>query len=170
MLWSVVCAAVVLVGGCRSGAEPRGEGGGAVYRVRPIGRIHNRKGAPVRLEIFPAYVDGLHRLDLCSHVTVVWWFHRNDTPEKRGILKVHPRGNRENPPTGVFATHSPVRPNLIAITTCRILSVEGGLVTIDKIDAFDGTPILDLKSAGERRIPLKGRPGGFDAPSSGARS
>ena len=93
-------------------------------------------------------------------MTAVWWFHKNDTPVKRGILEVHPRANRENPLTGVFATHSPVRPNLIAITTCRILSVDGRFVTIDRIDAFDDTPILDLKSAGTRKTPLKGRPGG----------
>ncbi len=157
--WLMACAAAGLWAGCRSAADPVGEESGAVYQVRPIGRIHNRKGAPVRLEVFPEYVDGLHRLDLCSHVMVVWWFHKNDTPEKRRILKVHPRGRKDNPVTGVFATHSPLRPNLIAVTTCKILSIRDGIVTIDKIDAFDGTPILDLKSAGTRRVPLKGDPG-----------
>jgi len=116
------------------------------YTLRPIGRVHNRKGKPVQLEIFEKYVPGLLRLEHCKRVIVVWWFHKNDTPEKRSILKVHPRGNRNNPLTGVFATHSPVRPNLIALTTCKVLSVKGGLVTIDSIDAFDDTPIIDLKS------------------------
>jgi len=122
-----------------------------VYKVSPVGTVHNRKGKPVQLEIFDKYLPALHRLEYCSHVIVVWWFHKNDTPEKRGILKVHPGGNKKNPLTGVFATHSPVRPNLIALTTCKVLSVKGGLVTIDRIDAFDDTPILDLKSAGSRR-------------------
>jgi tRNA (adenine37-N6)-methyltransferase len=124
-----------------------------VYKVYPVGRVRNKKGKPVQLEIFDKYTPALHRLEHCSHVTVVWWFHENDTPERRKILKVHPRGDKKNPLTGVFATHSPVRPNLIAITTCKVLSVEGGMVTIDKIDAFDDTPILDLKSAGSRREP-----------------
>jgi tRNA-Thr(GGU) m(6)t(6)A37 methyltransferase TsaA len=128
------------------------------YTVSPIGRISNPKGGPVRLEIFEKYVPGLQGLERCSYVTVVWWFHRNDSPAKRSILKVHPRGNAKNPLTGVFATHSPVRPNLIALTTCKVLSVEGGIVTIDKIDAFDDTPIIDLKSAGSRMgKPLLGR-------------
>jgi len=121
------------------------------YKVHPVGRVRNRKGQPVQLEIYDKYVPALHRLEHCSHVVVVWWFHKNDTPEKRSILKVHPRGDRKNPLTGVFATHSPVRPNLIALTTCKVLSVEGGVVTIDRIDAFDDTPILDLKSAGSRK-------------------
>ena len=126
-----------------------------VYKVYPVGRVRNRKGRPVQLEIFDRYIPALHRLEYCSEVMVLWWFHKNDTPEKRSIMKVHPRGNRSNPLTGVFATHSPVRPNLIAVTTCKVLSVEGGIVTIDKIDAFDDTPILDLKSAGTRKEPDK---------------
>ena len=125
----------------------------AVYKVCPVGRVRNKKGKPIQLEIFDKYIPALHRLEYCSHVTVVWWFHKSDTPEKRKILKVHPRGDKKNPLTGVFATHAPVRPNLIAITTCKVLSVEGGMVTIDKIDAFDDTPILDLKSAGARKKP-----------------
>ena len=124
-----------------------------VYKVSPIGRVHNKKPKPVQLEIFEKYIPALHRLEYCSHVVVIWWFHKNDTPARRKILKVHPGGNRSNPLTGVFATHSPVRPNLIAITTCKVLSVKGGIVTIDRIDAFDDTPILDLKSAGSRRKP-----------------
>ena len=149
----VVGVVVWGIGGLRAAAED--EGDKAEYTIHPIGRVHNKKGEPVQLKISKEYLAGLHRLDLCSHVTVVWWFHQNDTPEKRKVLSVHPRGNKENPLTGVFATHSPVRPNLIAITTCKILSVKDGVVTVEGIDAFDGTPIIDLKSAGSRKEPLK---------------
>ena len=128
-----------------------------VYKIYPVGRVRNKKSQPVQLEIFEKHRPALHRLEYCSHVVVVWWFHKNDTPQKRRILKVHPRGNRSNPLTGVFATHAPFRPNLIALTTCKVLAVKDGLVTIDKIDAFDDTPILDLKSAGTRSQPLKPR-------------
>jgi tRNA-Thr(GGU) m(6)t(6)A37 methyltransferase TsaA len=84
-------------------------------------------------------------LDGFSHVWVVWWLDHNDTPKKRSILQVHPRGDRNNPLTGVFACRSPARPNLIALTLCRVLSVKDNVVEIDKIDAFANTPILDLK-------------------------
>jgi tRNA (Thr-GGU) A37 N-methylase len=77
---------------------------------------------------------------------VVYWFHLNDTPEKRAVLQVHPQGNKANPMRGVFATHSPVRPNLIAISRCKILAVKDNVVEIDSIDAFTGTPVLDLKN------------------------
>jgi tRNA-Thr(GGU) m(6)t(6)A37 methyltransferase TsaA len=91
------------------------------------------------------YEPGLMGLETFSHVTVVYWFDRNDTPEKRSILQVHPRGNKQNPLRGVFATHSPVRPNLIAISRCKIIAIRGNVVEIDEIDAFHDSPVLDLK-------------------------
>ena len=147
------CGILGTLGGTARGDDKFSHNVDTVYKVSPIGKVH-KKGKPVRLEIYEKYLPALHRLEECSHVVVVWWFHKNDTPEKRKILKVHPRGNKKNPLTGVFATHSPVRPNLIAITTCKILSVEGRIVTIEGIDAFDDTPILDLKSAGSRKTKL----------------
>ncbi len=140
------------------GADKFSHSAETVYKISPIGKIHNKKGKPVQLEIHEKYLPALYRMEDCSHVMVLWWFHKNDTPEKRKILKVHPRGNKNNPLTGVFATHSPVRPNLIAITTCKILSVKGRIVTIESIDAFDDTPIIDLKSAGSRKTKLLPRP------------
>ena len=61
------------------------------------------------------------------------------------MLQVHPRGNKDNPLTGVFACRSPARPNLIGLTLCKVLSVKDNVVEVEKIDAFSDTPILDLK-------------------------
>ena len=47
--------------------------------------------------------------------------------------------------TGVFACRAPVRPNLIAVSLCKILGIEEGVLSVDKIDALDGSPILDIK-------------------------
>ena len=120
------------------------EGAKMFFKLYPVGRVQ-KKDKSVTLRIFDRYTDALKGLDGFSHVWVIYWFDKNDTPRKRSILQVHPRGNRENPLTGVFACRSPVRTNLIALSLCRIVSVKAGLVQIDKIDAFDDTPILDLK-------------------------
>ncbi|MFA4970030.1 MAG: TrmO family methyltransferase, partial [Sulfuritalea sp.] len=63
----------------------------------------------------------------------------------RAVLQVHPRGDPERPLRGVFATRSPLRPNLIALSEARVLAVRGNVVEIDGIDAFADTPVLDLK-------------------------
>ena len=60
-------------------------------------------------------------------------------------MQVHPRKDPDNPLTGVFATHSPLRPNLIGMSLCRILSIAADRIHLDRIDAFDDTPVLDIK-------------------------
>ena len=114
------------------------------FKLYPVGRV-DKKGKSVKLRIHEKYRDALKGLDDFSHAIVLYWFDRNDTPGKRSILQVHPRGNKKNPLTGVFACRAPVRPNLIAVTRCRILGVEEGVISIDKIDALDKSPILDIK-------------------------
>jgi tRNA-Thr(GGU) m(6)t(6)A37 methyltransferase TsaA len=64
---------------------------------------------------------------------------------KRATLRVHPRGDRSNPLTGVFATRSPRRPNPLALYTSRIHAVRGNRIEIDSVDALDGTPVIDIK-------------------------
>lgn len=114
------------------------------FVLKPIGKVHKANGITtivLNKDVAPA----LQGLDGFSHVWVLWWFDRSDTPEKRSVLQVHPRGNIKNPLTGVFACRSPVRPNLIALSLCRVISVTDNVVEIDNIDAFPHTPVLDLK-------------------------
>lgn len=114
------------------------------FTVNPVGYIH-KTGDQVNIEILVNYQEALLGLEGFSHIIVFSWFHKNDTAEKRKTLRVHPRGERTNPLTGVFATRSPARPNPIAISTCRILSIEKNKIQIDKIDSFDNTPVIDIK-------------------------
>jgi tRNA (adenine37-N6)-methyltransferase len=114
------------------------------YTVKPIGVIRN-DGERTWMEISPCYKDALLGLEGFSHIHVMYWFHENDTPELRSILQVHPRKDPGNPLTGVFATHSPMRPNLIALTLCRILSIQGTIIEVEDMDARDGSPLVDIK-------------------------
>lgn len=114
------------------------------FEVHPIGRIQKKEGRTF-IVIDKAYEAGMKGLEKHDYVNVVYWFDKNDTPEKRAILQVHPRGDRKNPLTGVFATHAPFRPNLIAITQCDIIGVKQNVIEIKEIDAFDGSPVIDLK-------------------------
>ena len=120
------------------------------YDLKWVGKDINEKGIDAKskkvlIEIDPKYEDALLGLNQHSHIIVFSWFHESDSPQKRKILQVHPRGNKANPLTGVFGTRSPVRPNPLSIFTCRILSIEGRVIHIDKIDALDGTPVVDIK-------------------------
>jgi len=114
------------------------------FKLYPVGRVE-RQGKLVQLHIFDEFRDALKGLDSFSHAFVLYWFHKNDTPKKRNILQVYPRGNKKNPLTGVFACRAPVRPNLIALSLCKILLVKNGIVRVDKIDALNESPVLDIK-------------------------
>jgi tRNA-Thr(GGU) m(6)t(6)A37 methyltransferase TsaA len=113
-------------------------------RLHPIGWIRksNRK---TRIVLYKKYQPALLGVENLSEIWVLWWFDRNDNPRMRSILKVHPKGNPKNPLRGVFATRAPMRPNLIALTRCKILSVKENVIEIDSIDALPDTPVLDLK-------------------------
>ena len=114
------------------------------FTVHPIGHVQKADGRTL-IVLDKKHEPGLLGLDGFSHIHVIWWFDKNDTPEKRAILQVHPRGDQKNPLTGVFATRAPVRPNLIALSLCKIISVNNNVVEVEKIDAFEGTPVLDIK-------------------------
>ena len=114
------------------------------FVVHPIGHVQKAEGHTL-LVLDGKYQAGLLGLDGFSHVYVFWWFDKNDTPQNRSTLQVRPRGDAGNPLTGVFATRSPMRPNLIALTLCRIVSIKGNVVEVEEIDADPNTPILDLK-------------------------
>ncbi|MDY6952304.1 MAG: tRNA (N6-threonylcarbamoyladenosine(37)-N6)-methyltransferase TrmO [Thermodesulfobacteriota bacterium] len=142
-------ACIVLVGLATSvmaltSAECAQAGRDDAFSVLPVGKVNKELGATT-IEIYKAYADALLGLDQFSHLVVLYWFDKNDTPEQRKTLRVHPRNNLTNPLTGVFATRSPRRPNLIGLSVCKILSVKKNVIRIDSIDAFDGTPVLDLK-------------------------
>ena len=115
-----------------------------VYQISSVGLIIKQHNVTT-IEIDEKYEDAILGLNEFSHVIVCYWFHENDTPEKREILQVYPRGDSQNPLHGVFATRSPVRPNLIGLSICKILSIEDNIIQIDTIDAYDGSPVIDLK-------------------------
>ena len=114
--------------------------------LQPIGRIERSERGTV-LRLFPAYRDGLTGIQEFSHLWVLYWFHENDNPESRSVLRVHPRKDPRNPLTGVFGTRSPLRPNLIALSLCKIREVlpEAGEIVVDSLDAREGSPLIDIK-------------------------
>jgi tRNA (adenine37-N6)-methyltransferase len=114
------------------------------YSIQPVG-IVIKSSESVSIEIFPEFRDALLGMESFSHIIALYWFDRNDTPEQRDTLRVHPRADKNNPLTGVFATRSPRRPNLIGLSVCKVKAVEQGRIVLEAIDAFDRTPVIDIK-------------------------
>lgn len=87
------------------------------------------------------YVEGLYRLGHFKHIWVIFGFHRMKETE----LKVHPCHDPPIPAVGVFATCSPTRPNKLGLTLVELVSIRGRTVTVKGLDAFDGSPVYDIK-------------------------
>jgi tRNA-Thr(GGU) m(6)t(6)A37 methyltransferase TsaA len=121
--------------------------------LRPIGRVvkgrpwpagHDRwQEREAEIEIDAAWTEALDGIEEFSHVWVVWWLDRYDQPPER--KKVHPEGREEMPLVGIFATRSPRRPNPVAMTVVQLLERRGARLRVRGLDAFEGTPVLDLK-------------------------
>ena len=125
-------------------ASAAAPGATPVYTMSPVGWVR-KSGGRTFIEIERRYQPALMGVEELKSIQVLYWFDRNDSPEKRAVLQVHPRGDPERPLRGVFATRSPLRPNLIALSEARVLAVRGNVVELDGIDAFADTPVLDLK-------------------------
>ncbi len=93
------------------------------------------------IEIFPEYQEGLDGVEAGQVVVVLFWLHRSS----RDILKVHPRGKKENRLRGVFSTRSPVRPNPIGVSELQVMRVDGNRLEVRGLDVLDQTPIIDIK-------------------------
>lgn len=147
MLLRILCIApLLLLSGfvsARALAEPVANAT-PTYTMQPIGWVR-KSGGRTFIEIDRRYQPALLGVDRLKSLQVLWWFDRNDAPDKRAILQVHPRGNPDNPLRGVFATRSPYRPNLIALTEVDVIAVRDNIIEIDGIDAFNDSPVLDLK-------------------------
>jgi tRNA-Thr(GGU) m(6)t(6)A37 methyltransferase TsaA len=50
-----------------------------------------------------------------------------------------------NVETGVFACRSPSRPNPIGLCVVELLKIEKCVLTVKNLDAFEGSPIIDIK-------------------------
>lgn len=114
------------------------------YQVVPVGII-KKTDETSRIEIYPPFEDALLGLDGFSHIFVCYWFDQNDTPVQRNTLQIHPRNDHRNPLIGVFATHSPLRPNLIAWSLCKIVCITRLTIEVDEIDALNDSPVIDIK-------------------------
>jgi tRNA-Thr(GGU) m(6)t(6)A37 methyltransferase TsaA len=123
-------------------------------RLRPVGRIRSvlkaRSGAPKQgsegapdawLELHPWAAEALQGLAVGDEIIVVTWFHR----ARRDVLQVHPRSDKRNPRTGVFATRSPDRPNPLGLHPVTVRTIDGNRLRIGPIEAIDGTPVVDIK-------------------------
>jgi tRNA (adenine37-N6)-methyltransferase len=119
-------------------------------KLTPIGVVHSEikererghRVANATIEINNELTEALDNLDEFSHIIVLYWIHKSRRPAP---TKVTPKHHGLTSPIGVFASRSPDRPNPIGKSTVRLLKREGNVLTVEGLDALDGSPVLDIK-------------------------
>ena len=131
------------------------------YAIEPVGVIRSelssRAEAPKQgyegspdawLEISKAFAEGLEGVGVGDEIILITWFHKGH----RNILKLHPRGDRSRPLTGVFSTRSPDRPNPLGLHRVTVREISGNRLRVGPIEAIDGTPVVDIKPVLPRSV------------------
>lgn len=123
-------------------------------QVQPIGYVKNELGRRIYNEwretdseiiISEQYQDALYRLDEYSHIEVLFYLPEMNRPFR---TRIHPTGNSEYPEMGAFATRTPNRPSKMALTTCILVSIDGNVLYVKGLDAFNGCARATRMSTG----------------------
>jgi tRNA-Thr(GGU) m(6)t(6)A37 methyltransferase TsaA len=93
------------------------------------------------LALSPDVQDAMQDIAVGDDLVVITWLHRAN----RDVRVVRPRGDASRPPTGVFSTRSPDRPNPVGLHDVRVVEVDAARIRVAGLEAIDGTPVLDLK-------------------------
>lgn len=123
--------------------------------MKPVGWVRAARHEPIddnwdsvesRIELDPAQftADATASLGDFSHVEVIFHFDRVPDDEVQTGARC-PRGRKDWPLVGIFAQRGKGRPNRIGVCVCRLLSVDGLKLSVQGLDAIDGTPVLDIK-------------------------
>jgi tRNA (Thr-GGU) A37 N-methylase len=92
------------------------------FQMDSIGKINvNREGMFIELE--PKYIPALQALDRFSHLNAIWWFNDFDNKEARNTFKTSKPYKKAPSVMGIFATRSPIRPNLVALTAVQVIHI-----------------------------------------------
>ena len=108
------------------------------------------EGSPLAVLVFDSHVqEALSNVRVGDRLLLLTWLDRAD----RNVLKVHPRDDRELPLCGVFSTRSQDRPNPIGVHRVTVVSILDPLrFQVRDLEAFDRTPIIDVKATLEGRV------------------
>jgi tRNA (adenine37-N6)-methyltransferase len=82
----------------------------------------------------------LYRLEEEEFLTIVYYLHKTEFVKSI----VHRRSDGKM--VGIFASRTPHRPSKIAVQDVRLLTMRGTTLYVSGLDAFDGSPVLDIKA------------------------
>lgn len=130
-------------------------------RLVPIAFVRNNRTTPIddnweeivsEIELTDHVpTEAILNLSDFSHLEIVFYFDKVD--DSSVVFSGHPRGNKAYPLTGIFAQRKKDRPNKLGLCTVELLGVKGRIIKVKRLDAIDGTPVLDIKPVFKEFLP-----------------
>ncbi|MBD3184715.1 tRNA (N6-threonylcarbamoyladenosine(37)-N6)-methyltransferase TrmO [Candidatus Poribacteria bacterium] len=114
--------------------------------LRPVGIVIKKQDDISEIEIYQEYSPGLKSVENRTHLWIMFWMSRLSEADRK-VLQAHPMGDRSKEIRGVFALRSPMRPNPIGLTKIELISKNENILIVSGLDAFEGSPIIDIKPA-----------------------
>jgi tRNA-Thr(GGU) m(6)t(6)A37 methyltransferase TsaA len=119
---------------------------GKMIEMRPIGfvsRISSNENERDRSLVAKVVLNedlapALDGIEEWSHIYVIFWLDR--VAHSAEPVLYHHGDN-----LGIFAARSPIHPNPIGLTLVELVKREGNALWVRGLDAYDGTPVVDIK-------------------------
>ena len=118
------------------------------YKVKPVGIVCNEFDDPAdhhkikektsSIIIYDDYLEALLNIKECEYLDIIFWFHKSESFPLAGKT-------RSGAERGIFASRSPKRPNLIGVTTVKLLECNANKLVVKGLDAINHTPVIDIK-------------------------
>jgi tRNA (adenine37-N6)-methyltransferase len=110
---------------------------GFVSRISPDESVRDR-ALVARIVLDEALTPALDGIEEWSHIYVIFWLDQS-AQAAQPVLH-HPSSG-----AGVLAARSPIHPNPIGLTLVELVKREGNVLWVRGLDAYEGTPVLDIK-------------------------
>ena len=130
--------------------------------LKPIGIVHNEMDGPHQgsweetisiIELMePFTAESIQGLDSFSHAEILFFFDRV-TEDRIQTGSSYSRKNPNWPKVGIFSQRGYTRPNRLGATIVRVLSVSDCTITVQGLDALNGTPVIDIKPVMREFLP-----------------
>ena len=116
----------------------------ATVRSRFTNKVRvSRRDVIAEIVVREDLTAALTGLEEWSHLIILFWM--DQIAGKPVPLTTHPRHRTDLPEVGLFSARGPERPNPIGLAVVELLKRDKNILTVKALDAYDGTPVLDIK-------------------------
>jgi len=107
---------------------------GIVSRASP-GENERDRSLVAKVVLNEDLTPALDGIEEWSHIYVIFWV----------VHTAKSQSHHQWDNVGILAARSPIHPNPIGLTLVELVKREGNALWVRGLDAYDGTPVLDIK-------------------------